>query len=162
MKKLLLVIVIFLGISTSINAQDYKIGAGIRLGITPGFSAKYFLSETTALEGMFTSRYHGAIFTGLVEKQYNVFEEIGISLFFGGGAHLGRWRGSNIHPWFKDNKSHHVIGLDAICGFEYFFTNMPMSISLDWKPEINLINYNNIEFVEGAITLRWLFFDEKL
>lgn len=161
MKKHLLILILILSFTSFINAQDYKTGLGIRLGITPGFSAKHFIDETTAIEGLFTSRYHGAIFTALYEKQFRVLEEEGISVFFGGGAHLGRWRGSDIHPWFKDDKNHHVVGLDAIIGFEYFFKPMPMSVSLDWKPEFNAVKNNNFQFVEGAVTFRWLFMGEK-
>lgn len=161
MQKQLLTLILILSFTTVINAQDYKTSIGLRLGITPGFSAKHFIGETTAIEGMFTSRWHGAIFTALYEKQYRVLEEFGLSAFYGGGFHFGRWRGSDIHPWFKDDKNHHVIGLDAICGIEYFFKEQPVSISLDWKPEFNFVKNDAFQYVEGAITLRWLFLADK-
>ena len=161
MKKLFLVFILFVGFTSLTVAQDYKIGPGVRLGITPGISVKYFLDETSVIEGMFTSRWHGAIITGLYEKQYRILEEFGLSAFFGGGGHIGRWEGYDMHPWYKDDKNHYAAGLDAIVGLEYFFKAMPMSVSLDWKPEFNFVKTEQLQIVEAAITFRWLLFSEK-
>ena len=51
------------------NAQNYKTGAGLRLGTFSGFTIKHFVSRQNALEGLLTFRWNGTSITGLYEWQ---------------------------------------------------------------------------------------------
>ncbi len=138
---LCLIVFIFFGTS-QVSAQDYRFGVGIRLSnATPTLSnsitGKYFITERSAVEGIvsFGSRFG---IGGLLEI-YKPFSVEGLSWFYGGGAYIG----------FEDGNTY--LGPTGIIGMDYKFPNVPINISLDWKPELDIIP--EIEFVPDAFAL---------
>lgn len=111
------------------NAQIYKHGIGIRVSpttpvIQSGITYKHFLNHTNAIEGIF-SLANGTGICGL----YEIHQPIGVenlSLYAGAGGYVG----------FNHNVS--SIGGAGILGIDYKFTSIPINISVDWKPELNL------------------------
>lgn len=156
MKKLLLMFGFFFCAVLMVNAQDYKTAVGLRGGISQGLTVKYFVSEQHAFEGILTTRWHGSLLTGLYEKHKD-FNAVPLKWYYGYGAHAGFWEGFDNHPWFDDDDSHFTLGIDGILGIEYTFDNLPINISLDWKPFFEIVGYSGFEGDSGAISVRYTF-----
>ena len=136
-------LLIFIVSSFSIlKAQDYKVGLGVRLSnATPtlnnSLTIKYFMTEQHALEGLisFGSRFG----IGALYEVHKPTTATGLSWFFGGGAYIG----------FEDSNTY--FGPTGIIGLDYKFTNIPLNLSLDWKPELDIIP--DINFVPDAFAI---------
>lgn len=129
-------------------AQDYKFAVGVRLSnstptLNNSISAKYFVTEKTALEGLvsFGSRFG----LGALIEIHKPFKPAGFSWFYGGGAYIG----------FQDKNTY--LGPTGIIGLDYKFPNIPLNLSLDWKPELDIIP--KIAFIPDgfAVTARFAF-----
>jgi hypothetical protein len=145
----------------SVKAQsDYSTALGLRLGGgVNGISAKHFLSSSDAVEGIFGVYYRGIMVTGLWERHFDAFDVDGLNWYIGGGAHVGFWRYFNDHPVFDKEfeGSRAVIGIDGIIGLEYTFSEVPINLSTDWKPVVNLVGWSGGYFYDGAISVRYAF-----
>lgn len=136
-------LIVFMFVSAArVSAQDYRLGLGIRLSnATPtlnnSVTGRYFITEKSAIEGIvsFGSRFG---LGGLLEI-YKPFSVQGLSWFYGGGAYVG----------FEDSNTY--LGPTGIIGMDYKFANVPLNISLDWKPELDIIP--DINFVPDAFAL---------
>lgn len=155
MKRLAVVIVIFLFFVATSNAQDYKTGIGLRGGWGTGLTVKHFLSKTKAVEGILDSRWHGFGVTGLYEIHTRAFDVDRLNFYYGIGGHLGLWDGYYSH--WGDNRNYTVIGIDGILGLEYNFKEIPFNLSLDWKPAFNVAGYTGFWGDGGAISIRYIF-----
>ncbi|MCK5823646.1 MAG: hypothetical protein KAG95_06555 [Bacteroidales bacterium] len=157
MKKLslLLLTVILVG-SLIVNAQDYKTAIGVRGGLANGLTVKHFVSKNAAFEGILSTRWQGFNITGLYEIHKQAFDTDRLNWYYGAGAHVGFWDGSNV-SWADDNESYSVIGIDGILGLEYNFKEIPINISLDWKPALNLVGYSGFWGDGGALSVRYIF-----
>jgi hypothetical protein len=123
-------------------AQDYRFAAGVRLStssptLSTGISGKYFATDKTAIEGILAwgNRFG---FGGLLEI-HNKFQTPGLSWFYGGGAYLG----------FEDGDTY--FGPTGVVGLDYKFTSAPVNLSLDWKPELDILP--DINFIPDAFAL---------
>ncbi|MBC7830072.1 MAG: hypothetical protein H7122_20165 [Chitinophagaceae bacterium] len=144
MKRILFfcVLVLIFLVSQQASAQDYRFGVGVRLSnATPtlnnSITGKYFITQTSAIEGIisFGSRFG---IGGLLEI-HKPFSVQGLSWFYGGGAYVGFEGGSTY------------LGPTGIIGMDYKFANVPLNISIDWKPELDIIP--DINFVPDAFAL---------
>ncbi|MDF2192816.1 hypothetical protein [Paraflavitalea sp. CAU 1676] len=124
-------------------AQDYRLGLGVRLSnstptINSSFSAKYFIHERSAVEGLVSwgSRFGvGA----LLELHQSFAGAQGLRWFYGVGPYVG-WQDSET-----------FLGPMGVLGLDYKFPNAPVNLSLDWKPELDIIP--EINFVPDAFAL---------
>ena len=144
-----LTILILGGLYTTASAQDYKVAVGIRLSTAPptlnnSFSVKYFLDETNAIEGLasFSSRFG---LGGLYERHQLIGATPGFKWFYGGGAYVGFESGQT---WF---------GPTGVVGLDYKFPDYPINLSIDWKPELDLIPAINFVPDAFALTVRFTF-----
>ena len=162
MKKLLLCFLVIGTFTTfKTSAQSYTNAIGARLGFTQGITFRHFLHEEAAIEGILSTRWNGFLLTGLYEVHKQLSGEL--NWFYGGGAHIGYWsnpparvRGDHIRD------SYTVVGVDFILGLDFTFPDIPINLSLDWKPAINLINGNIIGdgpfWIDGgALSIRYAF-----
>lgn len=156
MKRTILTGIFALLILTGINAQDYNTGIGIRGGLSNGLTVKHFISGNTALEVILATRWEGFNITGLYEIHANAFDTPGLNWYYGFGGHIGFWDG-NRSPWFDENDSYTVIGIDGILGIEYNFEAIPLNIGLDWKPGFNLVGHSGFWSDELALSFRFIF-----
>jgi hypothetical protein len=154
-KHFLIAFALMLG-SLSTNAQDYVNSVGVRAGLSQGLTFKHFMTTNDAVEGLLATRWGGFNLTGLYERHTAPFDVDRLYFFYGAGAHLGVWNG-DVTPWFDDNTSHVVIGIDGILGLEYVFSEVPFNVALDWKPGFNLIGYTGFWGDELALSLRFMF-----
>lgn len=146
MKSIILVLlfVCALFVTQQLHAQDYRLALGIRLSnstptLNNSVTGKYFVTDKTAVEGIvsFGSRFGMG---GLIEihRPLNV---PGLRWFYGAGAYLG----------FENNPSQTFFGPTGILGLDYKFNNVPINLSVDWKPELDIIP--DINFVPDAFAL---------
>jgi hypothetical protein len=139
MKKVVLFFAILFSAQV-VLAQDYTTAFGVRLGASNGLTLKHFTKSDVALEGILSFRYRGFNFTGLYEKHFSeVFKVNRLNWFIGGGANIGVID-RNRYRWYDERDDGNVVmlGIDGIIGLEYNFEEVPLNISLDWKPVINL------------------------
>ncbi|WP_184550511.1 hypothetical protein [Mucilaginibacter sp. FT3.2] len=146
MKKLtyiLLFSVAFLLIGKRSQAQDYKWAAGLKFGAYEiGPSGKYFLDNTTALEGILGIRDHGLVITGLYEIHTQVFNVDKLNFFYGFGGHAGSIGAGYYHrfgsdaEYYKDR--HLLLGADGVLGLEWTIPRSPIAVSLDLNPRLEV------------------------
>ena len=148
MKKILLSVIIAVA-SIAANAQSYTTAGGLRLGpnsaaITAGFTAKHFLNERTAIEGIIGIN-DGVGICGLYELHYPIESINNLQWLVGPGAYVA----------FRNKES--FIGATGIIGLDYKFEEAPINITLDWKPELNLISTIAFESSGIGLSIRYTF-----
>jgi hypothetical protein len=158
MKKLAIFILItapFL-MPDSVVAQDYRTGIGLRAGTTNGLTIKHYTKPKVALEGIISSRWRGLGLTGLIEGHTRAFDVNRLNFYYGAGAHIYFWGESRKrYAPFQDRDS--VVGLDGILGLEYNLREIPLNVSVDWKPTFNFNVPDNFWGDDAAISVRYIF-----
>lgn len=158
MKKILITCLIVLGLVSVSNGQDYKTGIGLRAGLANGLTIKHFTREKSAVEFILSSRWRGFDVTGLYEVHNQAFNTERLKWFIGFGGHIGFWNGDYTYKyWGYEGTSYTVAGIDGILGLEYSFTEVPINLSLDWKPAFNFVGYNGFWVDGGALSIRYIF-----
>ena len=171
MKKYILFFAFLLIAFSTVFSQEYKAGIGLRGGWIGGVTAKYFISEGRALEGIFSSGWgwRGYQITGLYEIHKAAFTKDdveGFCWFYGAGAHFGG--GYRYEVWkhtgpgnsgYWENYRYSAFGIDGIFGLEYRIPDLPVTLALDVKPFVEFSNYNGypFRFWDGAFTIRYVF-----
>ena len=142
-------LLIISGCINRLSAQDYKLAMGIRFSsasptLSNSISVKYFLDETNAVEGLisFGTRFG---LGGLYERHQLIGGTPAFTWFYGVGGYVG-WQDNNT-----------FLGPTGAIGLDYKFANAPLNLSIDWKPELDILP--NINFVPDAfgITARYTF-----
>ena len=154
MKKAALLALPFLLFVFSAFSQSYKTALGVRLStkdaaINNSVSFKYFMNERAAIEALFTFSDKPAI-GALLEIHNPMPSAEGLQWYYGGGAYLG----------FESNKdaaNRQLMGAQGVVGLDYKFPNLPLNMSLDWKPELNIIDNINFEPAAIGFTMRFTF-----
>ena len=155
MKKSFLFLSSIILISASqVKAQDYNTALGIRLSsngpaINNSVSFKHFMNPKLAIEGLFTFDKKAAI-GALLEIHNPMPSTEGLKWFYGAGAYIG-------FDSDKTNTDRALMGAQGIIGLDYKFTNLPLNLSLDWKPELNIIDNINFEPAAVGFTVRFTF-----
>jgi hypothetical protein len=150
MKKIILTLSLGICLMAVVNAQDYKTGIGLRGGYYNGLTIKHFISSKAALEGLVYFRWAGAAVTGLYEIHNQAFKVERLNWYYGGGAHVGFY-GSNY-----GGGSGTFLGLDGILGLEYNIKDIPINLSLDWKPAFDF-GYSHFFGDGAAFSIRYIF-----
>jgi len=170
MKKLLLAFfsIIAIGIFTSLHAQevnnasaistDYKTAIGIRLSsnapvISNAITLKHFIKDNTAVEGYFS--FSNPLAFGAMLELYKPFSTPGLRWYYGGGAYLGF--GNTYDPNKQRDINTTYFGAQGVIGIDYKFASVPINLSLDWKPELNLVSDINFEPAAIGLSARFTF-----
>lgn len=157
MKKIILTLVVLMALTVSLNAQNYYTGIGFRGGLSNGLTIKHFVDADKAIEGIIAARWGGVLITALIEFD-NDFNAEGLTWYYGAGAHIGFWDTPKNASWWNDGDvTSPIVGVDGILGIEYTFPRFPISLSLDWKPAINLIGFTGAWADSGAMSIRYVF-----
>jgi hypothetical protein len=130
-------------------SQYYSSAVGARLGNASGLTGKVLMGKRTYLEGMFTVRNDGFNVTALVEFAQTMADTPRLGWYYGAGANIGYWDDS-------ENNSELNVGVDGILGMEYTFEDVPINVSIDWKPYFILITDPRFEFDEFALSVRYV------
>ena len=107
------------------------------------------MNPKLAVEGLFTFDKRPAI-GALLEIHNDMPSTEGLKWFYGAGAYLG----------FDSDKTHTdraLMGGQGIIGLDYKFANLPLNLTLDWKPELNIIDNINFEPAAVGFTIRFTF-----
>lgn len=159
MKKIQLLILAIILSTGAMHAQDYRNGIGLRGGLYNGITYKHKFNDKVAFEAIASSRWEGLEFTGLAEF-HNQFGSVqNFNWYYGFGGHVGNYH--HDHTPYGHHKDHNgtytTIGADGIIGMEYTFLPVPINISLDYKPAINLIGGNYFASDAAALSVRFVF-----
>ena len=164
MKKLLLAFsfITVIATTTPVRAQevnnasaigtDYKTALGIRLSnnapiVSNAITLKHFVKDNTAVEGYFS--FSDPLSLGAMLELYKPLSTPGLRWYYGGGAYLGFGKTYDVNKARDVNTTY--FGAQGVVGLDYKFENVPINLSLDWKPELNLVS--NINFEPAAIGL---------
>jgi hypothetical protein len=140
-------ILLLLVIGLSASAQ-YRHQAGVRLGsadqvVSTGFTYRYHFNNGKAVEAILNLR--DPIALGAL---YEVFKPINavpnLQWFYGGGAYVGFSGFDNF-------------GITGIAGVDYQFNEVPINLTIDWKPELNLIEGVQFRASTVAVSVRFSF-----
>ena len=149
MKKILLSAFMLLGLAFSTQAQDIsKNTLGLRLGDNDGFGGEVSyhrgLSKNNRLEfdlGWRTNDNYDAFkLVGLYQWVWEI--DNGFNWYAGFGGGLGSW--SNDYSGNSDNGT--ILLLAGDVGIEYNFSEVPIQLSLDFRPEVYLNNAGDNKF----------------
>ncbi len=165
--KRIIIFVAFLITGIALNAQEYKSAVGIRAGIPlgfttmghSGFTIKHFFNKTQAVEGILSSYAFGTSIavTGLFEDEHWTGIYPGINWYWGVGAHFGYIDGNAATFLPSSFTGGGVIGVDGVFGVEYTFDDIPLNISVDIMPNLNLVGYFGPNFFVSGISARYVF-----
>jgi hypothetical protein len=156
-----------LGAASSIFAQEettvadnttYKTAIGIRLSSSPAIqsnsiSLRHFLNESTAIEGLFS--FGDPLTIGALLEFHRPFSTPGLQWMYGAGGYIGTGKEYDAEKARDVSKTY--FGAQGIVGIDYKFANIPLNLSLDWKPELNIIQDINFEPAAVGFTARFTF-----
>ena len=160
MKKMsfLLMVALLTGSIQQLSAQDYKTALGVRLSssaaaVNNSISIKHFISDNMAIEGLFS--FGDPIALGVLLEKHKSLSASGLRYFYGAGGYLSFVKTYN--PTKQKNISDPNFGAQGVIGLDYKFANAPLNLSLDWKPELNIISDINFEPAAVGFTARFTF-----
>lgn len=156
MKKRIFLIIISIILEVTVQAQEYKTSMGLRAGLPVGITAKHFMNRTYAVEGIVATRWGGFVMAGLFEREYRIVDYPGFYWFWGGGIHIGKWD-EGYNPRLKSTYAGPVAGIDGIIGLEYTFDELPLNVSVDLLPSVNLLGSAGWGGINGALSIRYVF-----
>lgn len=152
MKKTIILVLFTVIFSFSVSAQDYKTSLGLRAGWPYGLTIKHFMSRSNAVEGILASSYNGFVATALLENEHWTGSFPNLNWFWGVGAHIGFW---DNNPHVSTTGS--VVGLDFILGLEYTFDEIPLNLSVDLLPSVNILGSTGWGGIGSALSIRYVF-----
>jgi hypothetical protein len=147
MRRLLIITIgltLFLLFMGNPTQAQYRTAVGLRLGGTSGVSVKHQIMDRLYGETILGTFRNGFSLTGLMEKMAPVANVEGLYFYFGGGAHVAVYNGkeiyySNFGRQVKYHRNNDVaLGINLIGGLEYKFINVPISLSMDLKPFVEI------------------------
>lgn len=141
-----------------VQAQEYNTAIGLRLSPFWGVTAKHFISNTDAIEGILHSRWNALKLTGLWERHTQAFGEPGLQFYYGGGAHVGI-TGNRYYDNRFYGTTRMIFGVDGIIGLEYTLqdSSVPLNFAVDWKPAVDFSPFANFWGAEVAVSVRFVF-----
>lgn len=148
MKKLTFLTLLSVFIFCSTAGAQYTHQVGVRLGssdqvVATGFTYRYHFNNNRAIEGILNLQNPVS-----AAALYEIFKPIAavqnLSWYYGGGAFVG----------FKgvDN-----LGITGIAGVDYQFSEVPINLSIDWKPELTVISDVRFRASTVAVSVRFSF-----
>lgn len=160
--KTLLIISIFLFISTSISAQMYERTVGVRLGYASGVFFEKQNDDLSSYRFMYSWRDNGRHFTAMKLFRRYKLDELpeSFSFYYGYGTHVGfvRWSQevTDDNGYYWSNKSAPVLGVDIMIGLSYDFERLPISLTGDVKPYFDFFGKTGLggsflDFSIGAV-----------
>jgi len=156
MKKTIIIALLSLSI-IAVKAQDYNLALGLRGGVAQGITLKAAVGGNTAFDLILGTHFAGLNFTALYEiHSMDVFGVDNLALFYGLGGHVGLYNSSHYPAYWDNYSSSPAIGVDFVVGAEYTFDEIPINISLDIVPSINIIPYVGY-WQRGALSVRYVF-----
>lgn len=156
MKKSLVLTLMLFGMFMTAEAQDYKTGIGLRGGVFSGITLKHFVNQNDALEFVAAIHSRGPLLAGMYQMHANAFDVPGLNWYYGPGAHIGFYEGRHS-GWFDDvDRDYVVIGVNGSVGMEYKIDEIPIALSVDIVPLLNIVGHLGL-WVDAGITVKYVF-----
>lgn len=160
MKRILFIFLLTAGagIFTTIHAQSYRTALGVRLSSSNAMqnnsvSFKQFITDKTAIEALFT--FGDPLALGALVEFHKPLSAAGLTYYYGAGGYIGFVKTLNVNT--QKTSTDPNFGAQGVIGLDYKFTNIPLNISLDWKPELNIVSDINFEPAAVGFTARFTF-----
>ncbi|MFI5134180.1 MAG: hypothetical protein ACHQEB_07585 [Chitinophagales bacterium] len=160
MKKIFLVSLLLAGVVSlnAVSAQEYKTALGVRLSssgavVNNSISLKHFINEKTAIDALFS--FGDPLALAVLIENNKPLTGTGIQWYYGGGGYLAFVKTYN--PNKGKNETNTNVGAQGVLGLDYKFANLPLNLSLDWKPELNIVTDINFEPSAIGFTARFTF-----
>jgi len=155
-KKFLFILFFISFLATTVFSQIYEKQVGILMGVTSGITGKVIKEDRVAIAGIFGFRNGGVQIYGLLESYHPIIKTNTQRwmMYFGGGGHIGyidgynrvrRWSNTSGYYWEEQRTSGAVIGIDGVVGTEYTFNKVPITISLQFKPFLELQSFQKFK-----------------
>lgn len=131
----------------AINTYSNTTAIGVRGIGTSGLTIKHFTSSSTALEGILGFGPDAFSLTLLRERYANAFNERGLNWYYGIGGHLAvqtDWVYYDGIRGYRREKGDVGIGIDGIFGIEYKINEVPIALSLDFKPFVEVTTNGDV------------------
>ena len=142
MKKFLVMATLLVATLT-VSAQEYNWAVGVRVGEFSGITAKKN-NGSNALEFSASLSQAGLTADGVYLLQQPVITD-GFHAYYGGGAYVGLY--SNAL----------ALGAEAVVGLEYQIPSLPMAVSLDYRPAINVVPAVGFNFYNFGLGVKYCF-----
>ncbi len=161
MKKLVLIALVFVGFTSLTQAQEISDNAiGLRLGDSDGFGAEISyqrgLGDNNRLEVDLGWRsgnnFDGFKIAGLYQWVWQL--DGNFNWYTGVGGGLGSYSFDNAASGFDNSETFFFAAGDI--GIEYNF-DIPLLLSLDFRPEIGFGDFNNDIDFDIALGIRYQF-----
>jgi hypothetical protein len=151
--KSVIALVIFAAITLQSSAQetsvttDRKHQLGIRISsqdavVNHSITYKYFFSSSVAAEALLS--FSDPVAIGLLIEKHKPFGPSGLTWFWGAGAYVGFGGGRNF-------------GAQGVVGLDFLFPSLPVNLSVDWKPELNITKQFSFEPAAVGFSARFAF-----
>ncbi len=163
--SLLAALALVLSLPLAAQAQDFQWAVGARVGFPFAFSAKYFLNESDAVEGILGfspySGYGSTSVAGAWQRHIDLdLDEIdGLRWYAGAGAsiHFWNYRNNFLRDLDGERYASTSLGVSGYLGLQYVFEDLPVEVTVDWRPTILLGNTLRSAFGAGygGVALRY-------
>jgi hypothetical protein len=160
MKKIILSTLLITGIFcySTVQAQDYQTALGVRLSsssamVNNSISIKHFISEKSAIEGLLS--FGDPLAIGALYELHKPLAASGLTYFYGAGGYIAFLKKVNTNT--NKTTTDPNFGAQGVLGLDYKFNNIPLNISIDWKPELNIVSDINFEPAAIGFTARFCF-----
>ena len=159
--KRIAIVCLLIAVTASTNlvsAQDYKTALGVRLSSSNAMqnnsiSIKQFINEKMAIEGLFT--FGDPLALGALLEFHKPLSAAGLTYFYGAGGYIGFIK--TLNTTTQKSSTDANFGAQGVIGLDYKFNNIPLNLSLDWKPELNIVSDINFEPAAIGFTARFTF-----
>jgi hypothetical protein len=132
------------------TAQKYRTAAGLRVGRENfGVTVQQKVFERTTLEGIGMVGNREVSATLLAEQHFGLLGR-SLNYYLGGGAHIGTQKNNGAFG-----------GFDAIAGVEYKIAFVPVVLSLDVKPSVEINNNDDWFRFPAALSVRYVLVPER-
>lgn len=136
----------------STPSHDYKNAIGIRMGSTSGITYKHFMGTGNAME-LILGLWRNAVGLTALYEVHTGTGLPGVKFYYGAGAHFTAETGRYYYHLHNDRQNVYVhrygykgygAGIDGIAGLEYKIKTIPLALSIDLKPFVEISNYGDI------------------
>ena len=158
--RLLLLVLVFFTAATVAHAQQYDRAIGLRFGYPLSVSYKKFINSNDAIE-LYAGyrgwrRYRAFSLNGAYQIHRDFPDVRGLQWYYGGGAGIQLWEYD-----FYDRGSA-TVSLSGYLGLEFLIPDVPLTLSVDWRPTIYLgtqrdDGFHNFSLSSGALAVRYIF-----
>lgn len=149
--------VVFLLFAYAASAQQstaYNRAIGLKFPAGVAITYKQFLNENNNVEAEAMFWANGFRAVGLYEFNFDIEGIAGLRWYVGPGAHIGIW---NKDYQQKKNINSAGFGIDGVLGLDYKLADLPINISLDWQPAIDIVGSSGLTPAYGGLGVRYTF-----